>query len=193
MRKVFGVAVVAIMLTVVWAQAEEFTYIDLINRLTDMEQLAVLPVEGEKCQQWSSYDRASKYDAAAEKYVNWEANGDGTGIIAREGEAEVFAEMDGPGVIWRIWSAKDGPGHVKIYLDGGEKPAVDLPFTAYFDRKHEPFTRGALVHKTAMGLNNYTPIPFQKSCRITAEKNWGRYIISLIRRIPRGRSCRRLT
>ncbi len=186
MRKVFGVVVVEIMLSVVWAQAEEFTYIDLINRLTDLEQLAVLPVEGEKCQQWSSYDRASKYDAAADKYVKWEANGDGTGIIAREGDTQVFADIDGPGVIWRIWSAKDGPGHVKIYLDGGEKPAVDLPFTAYFDRKHEPFTRPALVHKTALGLNNYTPIPFQKSCRIIGEPNWGRYYHFTYTTYPKG-------
>lgn len=175
MRKVFGMAVVQIMVCVICVGAEEFTYVDLINRLTDLEQLAVLPVAGEKCEQWSSYDRASKYDAVADKYINWDANGDGTGIIAREGDTQVFADIDGPGVIWRIWSAKDGPGHVKIYLDGGEKPAVDLPFTAYFDLKHKPFTRPALVHKTALGLNNYTPIPFQKSCRIIGEPNWGRY------------------
>jgi len=186
MRKVFGVAVVQIIACVICVGAEEFTYIDLINRLTDMEQLAVLPVEGEKCRQWSSYDRASKYDASTDKYINWDANGDGTGIIARKGAAQVFADIEGPGVIWRIWSAKDGPGHVKIYLDGGEKPAVDLPFTAYFDRKHEPFTRGALVHKAAMGLNNYTPIPFQKSCRITAEKNWGRYYHFTYTTYPKG-------
>ena len=44
------------------AGAAELTYIDLINRLTDLERLATLPDPGEKCQQWSSYDRASKYD-----------------------------------------------------------------------------------------------------------------------------------
>ena len=168
------------------AWADTFTYIDLIGQLTDMERLAVLPADGEKCQQWSSYDRASKYDAAAEKYVTWEANGDGTGIIRKEGDVEVFAEIEGPGVIWRIWSAKDGPGHVKIYLDGGEAPAVDLPFTAYFDCSTEPFTRPALVHKTAMGLNNYTPIPFQRSCKITAEPNWGRYYHFTYTTYPKG-------
>ena len=93
---------------------EKLTYIDLINRLTDLEQLAVLPTPGEKCQQWSSYDRASKYDKASGKYVNWFANGDGGGIIRREGNTQVFAEMEGPGVIWRIWSALAKDGHVRI-------------------------------------------------------------------------------
>ena len=27
----------------------------------------------------------------------------------------------------------------------------------------------------ASGKNNYTPIPYQKSCKITANKNWGAY------------------
>jgi hypothetical protein len=170
----------------VGAGAEQFTYVDLIRQLTDLERLAVLPADGEKCQQWSSYDRASKYDAAAEKYVAWDANDDGPGIIRKEGDVEVFAEIEGPAVIWRIWSAKDGPGHVKIYLDGAETPAVDLPFSAYFDCSTEPFTRPALVHKVAQGLNNYTPIPFQKSCKIVAEKNWGRYYHFTYTTYPKG-------
>jgi hypothetical protein len=166
--------------------AEEYSYVDLIGRLTDMERLAVLPDEGERCSQWSSWDRASRYDDQKQQYINWEANGDGTGIIGKEGQTSVFAEIDGPGVIWRTWSAQDGPGHVKIYLDGNDKPAVDLPFSGYFDCKHEPFTRAALVHKTALGLNNYTPIPFQKSCRITADAEWGRYYHFTYTTYPKG-------
>ncbi len=42
--------------------AEKLTYIDLINRLVDLEQISVLPVAGEGCAQFSSYDRTSKYD-----------------------------------------------------------------------------------------------------------------------------------
>jgi len=107
---------------------EKLTYIDLVNRLTDLEHLATLPAPGEKCQQWSSYDRGSKYDQASGKYVGWFANGDGGGIIRKEGDLQVFAEMEGPGVIWRIWSALANEGRVKIYLDGAAEPAVDLPF-----------------------------------------------------------------
>ena len=175
MKKALVVSACLMILCAAVCEGKAFTYSDLINRLTDLEQLAVLPEEGEKCQQAASWDRASMYDAATGEYVNWGANSDGTGIIRREGDAEVFAEIEGPAVIWRIWSAAPTAKHVKIYLDGADEPAVDLPFAAYFDGKHAPFTREALVHKTASGLNNYTPIPFQKSCKIVAEKGWGHY------------------
>ena len=157
------------------ATAEEFTYVDLIKRLIDLEHLATLPAPGEKCAQWSSWDRRSSYDPDTGTYVHWDANGDGDGIIREEDGQLVFAEIDGPGVIWRIWSALPQEGHVRIYLDGEEKPAVDLPFIGYFNRENEPFTYPALVHETARGQNNYVPIPFQKSCRITADEGWGRY------------------
>lgn len=155
--------------------AERLTYVDLVSRLTDLEHLATLPAAGEKCAQWSSYDRKSKFDAASGKYIDWAANGDGDGIIRREGDVQVFAEIEGPAVIWRIWSALANQGHVKIYLDGNEQPAVDLPFDGYFNCENEPFTRPALVHTTARGRNNYVPIPFQKSCKIVGEEKWGAY------------------
>jgi hypothetical protein len=166
--------------------AEKLTYVDLINRLTDLERLATLPAVGEKCAQWSSYDRHSKYDSVTGKYIDWTANGDGGGIIRREGDVQVFAEIEGPAVIWRIWSALAGQGHVKIYLDGNEQPAVDLPFDGYFNCKNEPFTRPALVNTTARGRNCYVPIPFQESCKIVGEKDWGNYYHFTYTKYPKG-------
>jgi hypothetical protein len=166
--------------------AQQFTYLDLVKRITDLEALATLPEPGEKCQQWSSYDRASKYDEATGKYVKWDANGDGGGIIRKEGEFSVFAEMEGPGVIWRIWSAAAGKGHVKIFLDGAAEPAVDLPFAKYFDGSEAPFQGKALCHILAKGWNNYVPIPFQKSCKIIAEKGWGNYYHFTYTTYPKG-------
>jgi len=62
--------------------AERLTYADLVHRLTDLERLAVLPPAGEKCAQFSSYDRSSHYDEKSGKYLNWDANdGDGDGIV----------------------------------------------------------------------------------------------------------------
>ncbi len=165
---------------------ERLTYIDLINRLIDLEHLATLPAPWEKCAQWSSYDRRSKYDETSGKYIDWSANRDGTGIIREEGNRQVFAEIEGPGVIWRIWSALAKEGHVKIYLDGAEEPAVDLPFIGYFNRENEPFTYPSLVHMTARGQNCYVPIPFQKSCKITAEGDWGRYYHFTYTTYPKG-------
>ena len=130
---------------------ESLTYIDLIQRLTDLEHLATLPAPGEKCIQWSSYDRRSKYDKKSGKYIDWSANGDGDGIIRKEGDKEVLAEIEGPGVIWRIWSALAESGHVRIYLDGSTIPSIDMGFKAYFDTRNKPFSRPALVHHTARG------------------------------------------
>ena len=158
---------------------ETLTYPDLVKRLTDLEHLAVLPAAGETCKQWASWDRGSKYDEASEKYVNWGANGDGGGVIRREGDLSVFAEMEGPGCIWRIWSARATKGNVKIYLDGQEEPAVDLPFEDYFSGETAPFNYPMLSYNLnkmgCSGQNLYYAIPYQKSCKIVAEKGWGAY------------------
>ena len=151
------------------------SYVDLVGRLTDLEHLSLLPAPGEKTAQFSSYDRASRYDEPTGKYIHWDANGDNNGFIRKEDGKFVFAEMTGPGCIWRIWSAAPKAGHVRIYLDGDTNPAVDLPFAEYFSRTQAPFTRPALVHIVSQGCNNYTPIPFQKSCKIVADDNWGAY------------------
>jgi len=165
---------------------EKLTYVDLVKQLTDLERVAVLPVPGETCAQASSYDRASKYDEATGKYVRWDANGDGGGIIRKEGDISVLAEIEGPGCIRRTWSATAGKGHVKIYLDGAAEPAVDLAFDDYFSRKAEPFTFPALVYKTAAnGFDNYVPIPFQKSCKILGDKGWGNYYHFTYSRFPK--------
>lgn len=157
------------------AAGQKLSYTDLVHRVTDLEYLATLPAAGDRCAQWSSYDRKSRYDAASDTYINWDANGDGDGIIRKEGDQQVLAEMQGPGCIWRIWSAQPETGHVRIYLDGASEPVIDLPFKGYFDGKNEPFTRMALVHTVARGWNNYTPIPYLKSCKIVADKGWGAY------------------
>ena len=186
MRRLLWVAAFGLLFAAAAAGAEKFSYVDLVKRLTDLERLAVLPAVGDTCAQWSSYDRASKFDEASGKYVAWDANGDGGGIIRREGDQAVFAEMKGPGCIWRIWSAESKGGHVKIYLDGAAEPAVDLPFAGYFDGKNAPFVYSSLVHMTAKGINNYVPIPYQKSCRVVADKDWGNYYQFVYETFPEG-------
>jgi len=186
MERVLLVLVLCVAVAISASAEQKLSYVDLVNRLTDLEGLATLPVPGETCAQWSSYDRASRYDAASGKYIAWEANADGTGIIRAEGESAVIAEMEGPGCIWRIWSARPDAGHVKIYLDGAPEPAVDLPFIGYFSRENASFTYPSLVHTAASGQNCYVPIPYQKSCKIVAEKGWGVYYHITYGTFPKG-------
>jgi len=172
------------------AAQETLTYCDLVDRMIDLEHLAVLPPEGETCAQWSSWDRRSQYDEQAGKYVHWEANNDGPNFIRREGDQVVMAEMDGPGCIWRIWSALAQQGHVKIYLDGQEEPAVDLPFENYFSGDTAPFDYPMLSYNLGelgcKGQNLYLPIPYQKSCKVVADKGWGRYYQFTYSTFPKG-------
>lgn len=183
-----ALACAAILLSAVAApgQAETYTYEDLVNKLVDLEGLAELPEPGTVGAQASSYHRVSRYDEATGKYLEWDANWDGDGFIRNEGDRQVWAELEGPGVIWRIWSAHAAGGAVHVYLDGAEEPAISMPFTDYFNGTRRPFTYPALVHTTARGLNNYVPIPFQKSCKIVADKDWGAYFHFTYQQFPQG-------
>ena len=164
----------------------ELTYVDIINRLTNLELLSTLPVNGEKCQQWSSYDRNSKIDETTGKYVAWSANNDGAGIIREEFGQKVLAEINGPGIIWRIWAASPQAGHVKILLDEDKRATIDLPFKSYFDGSTKPFNHGGLCYVAAQGWNNYVPIPFAKNCKILADKDFGRYYHFTYSTYPKG-------
>jgi hypothetical protein len=186
----FFLCMLLILVTTMSAGAVTYTYVDLVNKLTDLEGLAVLPPPGEKCQQASSYDRASKYDPTTDRYIEWGANNDCCGFIREENGKQVWAEIEGPGVIWRIWSAWADEGHVRIYLDGASEPTIDLPFIGYFDRKNAPFIYPSLVHNASGGQNCYVPIPFQKSCKIVADPNWGQYYHFLTPPIRKILSCR---
>ena len=170
-------------------RAEIYTYPQLVQRMTDLQELAKLAPAGEKTALASSYDRASQYDATTDKYINWGANGDGGGIIRKEGDDSVLMDVQGPGCIWRTWSATAGKGHVKIYLDGSQTPTVDLPFLGYFDGKTAPFNRPNVTYipsPAAHGFNNFTPMSFQKSCKIVAEKDWGAYYQFTYTQFPAG-------
>ena len=162
------------------------TYPDLVEHLYNPELVALLPLPGETAAQFSSYDRSSVLDPATGYYKNWGANEDQSGCLRMEGDNAVLAEMKGPGCIWRIWSAAPGAGHVQIFLDGSPTPAVDLPFQDYFSGKVAPFNQPELVYTASRGFDNYTPIPYQKSCKIVALPNWGAFYHFNYTKFPEG-------
>lgn len=172
------------------SSAPTWSYADLVGQMLDLEHLAVLPWDGERCAQWSSWDRVSQYDADSGKYVHWDANNDGPMVIREENGRAVMAEMEGPGCIWRIWSARAEQGHVKIYLDDATEPAIDLPFRAYFQGDTAPFNYPQLSYNLqdlgCRGQNLYFPIPYQKSCKIVADPGWGRYYHFTYATYPKG-------
>ena len=167
---------------------QQLTWQDLAGRFTDLQRLAELPPEGEVAGQASSYNRRSAYDADQEQYVAWNANNDGGGFIRQEGDSFVMAEVEGSGCVWRLWSAEPRQGHMKIYVDG--ELVVDRPFADYFTAEHAPFDFASLAYETPItpgeaaanrdlggGRNLYFPIPFQKSLKVVADPDWGRFFI----------------
>ena len=156
--------------------AVSYSYGDLIGTLTNLEHLAELPLAGEKSAEWTSRDRASTYDSASGQYLKWNANNDGTGNLGTQADGGIImAQMNGPGCIWRIWSGQVGTGHVKIFLDGSNIPAVDFAFQDYFNRSQFPFNYPALTYTVCGGFDSYLPIPYNVSCKVVAYGSWGQY------------------
>lgn len=167
--------------------SQHLIYKELLKRIYDQEYLAIVPEPGEKTATFSSYDRSSKFDAVHQKYVSWGANGDGDGYIRKEGDEIVVFEKEGPGVIWRFWSALAKEGHIKIYIDGQEKAVLDKPFRAFFESFEEdipPMNFPELVKTLSRGRNNFIPIPYQKHCKITFTGDWGAYYHIVYSHLP---------
>lgn len=172
----------------VYAQSK-LSYPDLVSRLYDFEALAKLPGEGERTMNFSSYDRSSTYDSLTNSYLKWNANSDGNGFIRKEGDEMVIFEADGPGVIWRIWSALAKEGHIKIYMDGEQTPSEDKPFRELFEKfedEYPPLNFPNLVMTLSRGRNFYIPMPFQKHCKITMMGDWGNYYHIMYSKLPEG-------
>ena len=168
-------------------KSSTLTYRDLVARLSDLERLAVPPLAGERCGSQTSYDRRSVYNAETGLYENWNANRDGDGYIRMEDGHQVVFEAEGPGCIWRIWSAWPGMGHVKIFLDGASEPVMDLPFLHLFGGVGLlDYNLPCLSMKLSRGHNRYIPIPYNRSCRILMEPDWGRFYHITYSTFPEG-------
>ncbi|MFZ0390632.1 MAG: glycoside hydrolase family 172 protein [Calditrichia bacterium] len=105
-------------------------------------------------------------------------------INLQDGEKAVIAEMDGPGVITRIWVTIDSRDPyflrqivLRMYWDGEENPSVEVPagdfFGTGFEYKHY---MSAFVGMSSGGYYSYFAMPFQKSARIEVENQTGQEV-----------------
>ncbi|HEQ60530.1 MAG TPA: DUF2961 domain-containing protein, partial [Firmicutes bacterium] len=72
------------------------------------------------------------------------------------------------------------------YLDGDRRPVLDLPFQEYFTAVNFPLVFPSLVYESARGWNSYVPIPYQKSCKIVADKDYGQFFHFTYSTFPKG-------
>ncbi len=152
-----------------------------VRSLVDLDRLPYLE-PGVTCAQASSYDRGSRYDPQTDTYINWGANGDRGHYISVDpdsGEA-LMADLKGPGCICRIWSANP-QGSIRLYLDGDTKPTYEFDFMGLFKGEWGAFRVPApLFWKRDPNTVNsasdcYVPIPYAKSCRVTADQAHSQY------------------
>jgi hypothetical protein len=122
-----------------------------------------------KCKMFSSYDRTG-------------GNNDGfNGTYSKlrlENGCSVLAEMSGPGVIQRIWFThslhkKDGllnlqQEHIKIFIDGQDTPALDIPLEDLFRGKLTQFPK-PLAGSAIGGFYCYVPIPYKNGCKVMVD------------------------
>lgn len=147
------------------------SYENMVDHLTNLDRLPVIE-PGVYCKQFSSYDRRSTYDPVTGQYKNWDANGDAGNFLRIEpGTNEaVMAEMDGPGCIFRIWSANP-QGAIRFYLDGDDRPTYEWDFHKLCTGQIEPFIEPLVwkrePNKPNSASNIYLPISFNKSCKVT--------------------------
>ncbi len=88
-----------------------------------------------------------------------------------DGDEYVMCEMEGPGVITRIWSA-NAQGKVRIYVDDREKPAIECMFKDIFEDRLPPF-QSPICGKSSGGWYSYWPIAYEKYCRIAVTQDPG--------------------
>ncbi len=135
-------------------------------------------------------DRPQSYRAArASSYHRDGANRDNV-QVAPHGTHRV-AEIEGPGRIVHTWFtiATDERDYLsttrlKIYWNGAESPAVDVPFGLFHAQGHgvvrnlnsafltvraRPELNHNLQNRNVAGFNSYFPMPFSRSARIEIE------------------------
>jgi D-arabinan exo alpha-(1,3)/(1,5)-arabinofuranosidase (non-reducing end) len=142
---------------------------------------------------FSSYDRTG-------------GNNDGfSGTYSKlrvENGNSVLAETSGPGIVQRIWfthTSGEKPGllngrqeHLKLYLDGSNRPSLDVPLELILSGSHPHFPR-PLVFEGSGGYVSYVPIPFQNGCKIVVEGQGVRFYQINILRLPPGTVVRSFT
>ena len=87
---------------------------------------------GSYVEQFSSYDRTwGNDDGFAGTYS----------FLRKEGDKLVIAEMEGPGVINRIWTPTPTDNMLYFYFDGEKEPGLKIKFSDLFSGKVYPFTK----------------------------------------------------
>jgi len=162
----------------------------LLSEMIDRDAMARWPEAAYTCKQASSYDRTK---TGADNPQTWFNNRDYDYSIRTEENAGrkeyVIMDESGPGCITRWWiplEQYESINHrVRIYLDGDDKPAIDVRYYPFIsgldfvkppfafissDEKDAPSQLGLPPGEKQMGADLYLPIPFARGCKVTLDR-----------------------
>lgn len=125
---------------------ERLSRLDFLPRFHDSVRIGMV----------SSYDRSGgNDDGFSGKYS----------VIRREEAGLVIAELQGPGIIYRMWTPTPTDDIVEFYFDGEAAPRLHLKFSDLFSGATAPFLR-PVAGSGLGGYYSYVPIPYERSCKI---------------------------
>jgi len=107
--------------------------------------------------------------ASVSSYDRTGGNNDGFdgefSYVRKEDDGLVIADLEGPGVIYRIWTPTPSDDIMEFYFDGEKDPRIQVKFRELF-LGNLPGFEAPLVGFGAGGFYSYVPIPYKKSCKI---------------------------
>lgn len=113
--------------------------------------------------------RSSVRVASVSSYDPTGGNDDGFSgrysFVRKENDGLVLAEMEGPGVIYRIHTPTPTDDPLEFYFDGESQPRFSGTWRTLFDSSRPPFV-APLVGFGSGGFYSYVPIPYRKSCKL---------------------------
>ena len=125
---------------------DALTRIDLLPRFKPSVTVASI----------SSYDRTGgNDDGFSGKYS----------FVRKEPDGLVIADLQGPGVVYRIWTPTPTDDPVEFYFDGEATPRLTVPFRDLFTGKTFPFV-APVSGIGAGGFYTYVPLAYAKSLKI---------------------------
>lgn len=164
---------------------ERINYSEFLAQLVHFENLARLPADGEKQYILAGDDSSTGYYDPAITNHGSSSQEVTTEFPRKEGDDLVLAEFIGPGMITWLWFTLPGEGHVKIFLDGAETPLFNAPLSELYGSYSRMYPN--LVYRAGRSINFFIPIPFNESCKIVAEQDWGEYYRIGFKKYARGK------
>ncbi len=154
-RIAIPLAGVVLLLASTGAEAQTRGVADFLETLVDLAELAT--TDFTETRMLSSWDRSGANDDGFRP--EW----------VRPDGVYVIADLQGPGVVTRMWTARPG-GVCRFFVDSSARPAIEMPCRQFFAGGSPPFVR-PLVGPMGGGNYSFFPIPFADALRIEIAPN----------------------